>query len=451
MPKAKMKLFILLIIFGVLTVTLISKWKHIFGHTADYSTGNLSEGTQSSISNSLDTHNTPMSMRSIIPIKNSSHFAVSAFIDHRLNKAIRVISIIKRNSMQPLYCLYCNNGKACEFTKATIKIHRDHFGFKFGASDVMCHGKHTQKATHIAISVDAADKVSDINNLDFLPVKNRVNYELFKYNFTICISNLFGDYNNVLQFAQSMEMYKLLGVQQVIIYNTSCGSDLDKLLQHYKKEGILEIVPWPIDQFLNPSAGWDATLHKGDLHYYGQLVTLNECIYRQMYQSKYVLLNDIDEIIMPYKYANLALLMEALQQEHKYVTVFLIENHIFPKTQFEEIGKFHRPEWKNIPGINIMEHIYREPDRKNSFNPTKMIINPRNMMQTSVHSSLKHTGQVYRVPFDACRIIHVRTPLQGRLTKEQLFVDTRVWDFEQELIPNVDRALQLSGLLRSPE
>lgn len=100
-------------------------------------------------------------------------------------------------------------------------------------------------------------------------------------------------------------------------------------------------MPWPIDQFLNPSAGWDAALHKGDLHYYGQLVTLNECIYRQMYQSKYVLLNDIDEIIMPYKYANLALLMEALQQEHKYVTVFLIENHIFPKTQFEEIGKFH--------------------------------------------------------------------------------------------------------------
>lgn len=135
MPKAKMKLFILLIIFGVLPVTLISKWKHIFGHTADYSTGNLSEGTQSSISNSLDTHNTPMSMRSIIPIKNSSHFAVSAFIDHRLNKAIRVISIIKRNSMQPLYCLYCNNGQACEFTKATIEIHTDHFGFKFGASD----------------------------------------------------------------------------------------------------------------------------------------------------------------------------------------------------------------------------------------------------------------------------------------------------------------------------
>ncbi|TTL25869.1 hypothetical protein Baya_15748 [Bagarius yarrelli] len=248
-----------------------------------------------------------------------------------------------------------------------------------------------------------------------------------------------------------MEIYKLLGVQQVVIYNTSCGSDLEKLLHHYEKEGILEIVPWPIDRFLKPSAGWNALLHSGELQYYGQLVTLNECIYRQMYQSKYVLLNDIDEIIFPYKYANLALLMDALQKDHNDVNVFLIENHIFPKTQFEETGKFRRPEWKSIPGINIMEHVYREPDRKNVFNPTKMIVNPRNMLQTSVHSSLNHFGNVFHVPPDVCRIVHVRTPLQGNLKKEQLLVDTRVWDFEKELIPNVNRALQLSGLLKPPE
>ncbi|KAK3539822.1 hypothetical protein QTP70_013335 [Hemibagrus guttatus] len=75
-------------------------------------------------------------------------------------------------------------------------------------SDVLCQGKHIQYATHITIS---ADEHSDINNLDFLPVKNRVNEDSFKYNFTICISNLFGNYYNVLQFAQTMEMYKLLG------------------------------------------------------------------------------------------------------------------------------------------------------------------------------------------------------------------------------------------------
>ncbi|KAF7695147.1 hypothetical protein HF521_006870, partial [Silurus meridionalis] len=394
------------------------------------------------------TRNTPKSSsNSITLIKNSSHFAVSAFIDHRINKAIRVISIIKRNSIQPLYCRYFNNGQAVEFTKAEIEIHSDHFQYPFGASDVLCQGKNTDNVTHVTISAEAADEMSDVNNLHLLPVKNRVINESFKYNFTVCISNLFGNYNNVLQFVQTMEMYKLLGVQRVIIYNTSCGSDLEKPLQHYEKEGILEILPWPIDQFLTPSVGWNIALNKGDIQYYGQLVTLNECIYRQMYESKYVLLNDIDEIIMPYKYANLTLMMETLQQEHNDVTVFLIENHIFPKTQFEESGKFRRPEWRNIPGINIMEHIYREPDRKNIFNNRKMIINPRSVMQTSVHSTLKHTGQVYHVPHDVCRLVHVRTPLQGNLNKTQLFVDTRVWDFQQELIHNVDSALQLAGLL----
>ncbi|KAK1802536.1 hypothetical protein P4O66_004192 [Electrophorus voltai] len=218
--------------------------------------------------------------------------------------------------------------------EAEVQIHSDHFGFPFAASDMLCHGVHTQIATQVAISTSA--NISNIHTEDLLPIKNKVTHKSFKFNFTVCISNLFEGYNNVLQFVQTVEMYKLLGVQHIVIYNMSCGPDLEKLLQHYKREGIVEIVSWPIDKFLNPSKGWNFVEHGGDLHYYGQLVTLNECIYRNMYQSKYVLLNDIDEIIMPYKHANLPLLMEDLQQEHITVGVFLIENHIFPKTQCEE-------------------------------------------------------------------------------------------------------------------
>ncbi|XP_051510003.1 uncharacterized protein LOC127415323 [Myxocyprinus asiaticus] len=384
-------------------------------------------------------------LNSITPIKNSKHYMVSAFIDHRVGGIIRVISIINRNSLQPLYCVYCNIEQDCKTVKANVQIHSDHFGYPFAASDVICKDKHLQNAKHVLISTD---KDSANLKMDYLPIKNRVISETFKFNFTVCISNLFGDYNNVLQFAQTIEMYKLLGIQRVVIYKTSCGPDLEKLLQHYEREGILEIVSWPIDQFLNPSSGWKFRKHSGDLHYYGQLTTLNECMYRHMYQSKYVLLNDIDEIIMPYKHANLPSLMEDLQSAHPNVGVFLIENHIFPKTQFEDSRKYKRSEWNDIPGVNIMEHIYREPDRKNVYNPTKMIVDPRKVEQTSVHVPLKSVGGNYRVPFHVCRIIHVRTPLQGRLTKEELTVDTRVWDFEQELIQNVDQTLKHSGLLR---
>ncbi|CAM4715646.1 unnamed protein product [Leuciscus chuanchicus] len=292
-----------------------------------------------------------------------------------LDGVIRVISIINRNSLQPLYCVYCSTEHDCRTVPADVQIHTDHFSFPYGASDVICKGKHMQNSKHVLMTTDKKDSVDP--KMEYLPIRNKVARETFKFNFTICISNLFGDYNNVLQFAQTMEMYKLLGVQHVVIYKTKCGPDLEKLLKHYETEGILEIVSWPIDKFLNPSSGWNIETHKGDVHYYGQLVTLNECIYRHMYQSRYVLLNDIDEIIMPYKHTNLPSLMEDLQSAHPNVGVFLIENHIFPKTQFEDSGKFKRAEWNNIPGVNIMEHIYREPDRKNIYNPTKMIVNPR--------------------------------------------------------------------------
>lgn len=109
---------------------------------------------------------------------------------------------------------------------------------------------------------------------------------------------------------------RLLGVDRVVIYNTSCGPELDHLLQEYSKEGFLEVVPWPIDKHLVPSHGWLHSQSGGDVHYFGQQTTLNECIYRNMERSRYVLLNDIDEIIMPYEHENLMSLMNTLQPQH---------------------------------------------------------------------------------------------------------------------------------------
>lgn len=109
---------------------------------------------------------------------------------------------------------------------------------------------------------------------------------------------------------------RLLGVNRVVIYNTSCGPDLDRLLQSYSQEGFVEIVSWPIDKYMNPSRGWLFSQYGGDIHYFGQLTTLNECIYRSMERSRYVLLNDIDEIIMPYQHDNLKSLMDELQKQH---------------------------------------------------------------------------------------------------------------------------------------
>uniref|UniRef100_A0A3P8T3C3 Glycosyltransferase family 92 protein n=1 Tax=Amphiprion percula TaxID=161767 RepID=A0A3P8T3C3_AMPPE len=386
----------------------------------------------------------------ITPLSNTKHFLVSAYMDQRVEGLdIRIIGLFRRDSVQPLHCLFCCGGHSSTTTPTTILQHSDNFGFPFVTTDAMCGIPKNCHATHVTLLTQPHTERT--SNLSWLPIRNHKTNgkKEMKFNFTVCISNLFGDYNNVLQVAQTLEMYRLLGVDRVVIYNTSCGPELSRLLHSYSQEGFLEVVSWPIDKHLNPSHGWLFSLVGGDVHYFGQLTTLNECIYRSMERSRYVLLNDIDEIIMPYQHDNLMSLMNTLQQQQPNTGVFFIENHIFPKKHFEPSGRFHLPQWNKVPGINILEHIYRENPDRNVYHPYKMIIQPRMVEQTSVHEVLKNFGQRYKVPPDVCRIIHVRVGLQGSLTLEQLHVDKRLWDFQEKLIPNVDKVLQRVGLLHS--
>lgn len=55
----------------------------------------------------------------------------------------------------------------------------------------------------------------------------------------------------------------------------------------------------------------------------------------------------------------------------------MIENHIFPKNHFDPSGKFHVPRWNHVPGLNILEHIYRETPDRSVYHPYKMVVQPK--------------------------------------------------------------------------
>lgn len=37
----------------------------------------------------------------------------------------------------------------------------------------------------------------------------------------------------------------------------------------------------------------------GDVHYHGQIPALNDCVHRYMYKTKYLLMHDPDEVVVP--------------------------------------------------------------------------------------------------------------------------------------------------------
>lgn len=70
----------------------------------------------------------------------------------------------------------------------------------------------------------------------------------------------------------------------------------------------------------------------------------------------------------------------------------------------------------------------------------------RGVEQVSVHGPLKAFGELYRVPREVGRMIHVRL---GTRKKRDLKVDKRLWKFSEKLIPCVDKHLEEAGLLKS--
>ncbi|XP_030062688.1 beta-1,4-galactosyltransferase galt-1-like [Microcaecilia unicolor] len=374
------------------------------------------------------THNHP-----ITPLSDNRTFIISAYYDNRNNSSIRVITII-HHKVKELYCWFpCSPDGNVSITKANIRMHSDRWGFPYCTTDLLCSEPPACDPKYVSIHWSSE---GDMNQLPTFEIRNR-EPTTFSAEFTVCISTMFGNYSNVLQFIQAIEMYKLLGAQKVVIYKNSCSQLMEKTLQYYVTEGTVEVIPWPIHKYLDVSDKWHYSMDPKDIGYYGQLAALNDCVYRNMYTSTYVVLNDIDEIILPIKHLNWKTMMNSLQTVHPNTAAFHFENHVFPKTVFTSAFNFST--WNTIPGVNILQHIYRQPWKPNA---EKIIVDPRKVIQTSVHTILQAYGKKSMIDRNTAILFHCRAATQSQLGKESLIRDTTIWKYNTSLIQNVDKILQ---------
>ncbi|XP_053137656.1 uncharacterized protein LOC128338774 isoform X2 [Hemicordylus capensis] len=381
----------------------------------------------------------------ITPLQDNRTLIIAAYFDNRERNqnVTRLIGISHYEAVTPLYCWFCCPSVGTTYVaKARREIHSDRFGFPYGAFDMRCLEPKYCEPNYVTVH---GSPKSTVDQLPRFEIRNREAKGSF-VEFTICISPMFGKYNNILQFLQSVEMYKILGVGKVVIYKNSCSPLMEKVLDFYAAEGTVEVIAWPIDSYLRVSSHWHYAMDAKDLGYYGQIAALNDCIYRYMYNTKYVLLNDIDEIILPMKYPNWGEMMQKLQKRHPRRGVFFFENRIFPITIFTPIDPVGISSWSAVPGVNILEHVFREPSTADMDNPVKMIVDPRKVIQTSVHVVLKAYRGGVLVPGNVASVFHCRKPLQTDLPRQSLIKDTRIWRYKVPLVENVNRVLQKIGL-----
>ena len=93
-------------------------------------------------------------------------------------------------------------------------------------------------------------------------------------------------------FIEYIEANIIFGAQRIMMHNMSMPSYLEPVVEHYKRKGIIEVLQW---QF---PAELDAFKETG-MHVHLQQSMITDCQFRTQHWSQYLVLIDIDELIVP--------------------------------------------------------------------------------------------------------------------------------------------------------
>ena len=278
-----------------------------------------------SITNSI--YGTDARWQPVEGIKNHKFFVYSAYYDARDTKkpVVRVIGVTRTKRSNKVMCrLYFDDKKVkahplkfklVNTTSTTdkgshvqsfydvpagISIIRENWNLKYSACFVTCPTKlsasNDTKEILVPESVSILpEETSNPKITNHLPVINFDNggtgtYEVNKTDVGVCVKPIHFHYNKTLELIEFIELNKILGVSRFTLYNHTMSDEVSCVLNYYtKQEGTTSVMSWDLH-----------VDSQTEIRTEGLFAALNDCLYRNMNDFRYLMLIDFDEFIIPH-------------------------------------------------------------------------------------------------------------------------------------------------------
>lgn len=188
----------------------------------------------------------------------------------------------------------------------------------------------------------------------------------------VCTGPMHKNYNQALRLVEYVEMYKMLGAEKFYFYNMSSTSNISQILEYYEERGVAETMDWKLEGY-----EWEV-----NMRYYGIFAALNECLYRATFVDgfKYVVIVDLDEILIPLKFNSLTEYME--ENDNSDIGSWLFRVAFFHG--FEKSDSFNTPE----DAINKFLYTQAKVRRIEPLAPydrSKYIVKARSIIEVGNH------------------------------------------------------------------
>ncbi len=225
-------------------------------------------------------------------------------------------------------------------------------------------------------------------------------------------------------------MNRILGAEHFTVYVHSVTTDVYRMLQRYVSEGLIEVVDWRIDT------------DRYVVEYYGQHTAIIDCLYRNMYATKYLIFNDADEVIIPRQEKNWKLMIA--KKDKDTTGSFLVKNVFYcePKNNQGAMEGFN---YSLVPcnTMRIPSYYQRWFRQMHVFEykvRSKLIVKPKTIDRLLVHSVRDHLPgfSTYKVPAEVALVQHYR---DFNCYSEELQPDLRMLEYAPELTKAVGKYL----------
>ena len=264
----------------------------------------------------------------------------------------------------------------------------------------------------------------------------------FKYNYSVCVTPFNFNYRDIHQLVEIIEVNRLFGADHFVFYNYDSSPDIQPYLKYYIEKGIVDVLPWNIPVKVNvwpPESG-----HSVEIHYFAQLVALNDCVYRSMSNSKYAVLTDVDEIIVPQFDTSWDKMLARVEHSDD-IGAWMFQNSFFRMDWPDE--ELADPEAKEYQ-LRTLRKLKREAEIFPPYSRSKLILRPQLITMTGIHFVYKHLPGVktFNVePHDGL-LHHYRKGFDGT-NKFEVKVDAKIMNqYRSPIIARVKRVFDTVGL-----
>lgn len=290
----------------------------------------------------------------------------------------------------------------------------------------------------IAVSLvkKACDQASNI-------LKITVDIPAKKKDFAVCVKGL--DFHDDISYKliEWIELLRLLGAHKIFFYELHVNDKVRKILHYYEGEDAVEMTPvtlpghYPNEPYLQHLF---LSQYRTKKRLY-ELISYNDCFWKHMYEYKYIVLLDIDEVIVPSR-GNWSTLLaditsdpaKAGKSSYNARMAYFFDDYISEADYFPDIPDY----------MHILQHVYRVKEVMKpgmyikSFHNTDLVLALHNHFPLYCVDPCKNLS----IDPDKAKLHHYRKTCVGEVKncsklKEDKVKDLTLWTYKDKMIGKV--------------